>query len=76
MGGDLGSMGSAQAMPCIPLSWEGSTGSVGASITSCCWAGQCWFLERAGNRQLLGRPRGKCQERKNTISWNNCRAHV
>lgn len=22
----------------------------------CCWAGRCWFLDRAGNRQLLGKP--------------------
>lgn len=76
MCGDLGSMGSAQAMLCIPLSWEGNASSLGASITSCCWAGQCWFLECAGNRQLLGKPQGKCQERKNTITWNNCRTRV
>lgn len=57
MGGDLGSLGCAQAMPCIPLSWEGS---VGASITSCCWAGQRWFLELAGSLGANAR-KGKTQ---------------
>ena len=71
---DLGSIGSVQTMPCVPLPWDGSAGSVGALLLV---AGQgdagSWSV--LGTASFWGSLRVNARKKK-TITWNNCRTRV